>query len=145
MNLFKRFKRDLYDEIRLLVAQAIAAEREKQVIALLRECKDLLLQIKKQGETLMSQNDQLKAALQKIDAATNSIATSVTSTAEATTNIAGDLKTLKEKLEAAGGVDQAVLDSLDASASQLEQNAAVLAEAANTLQGIAAETPEDQA
>jgi methyl-accepting chemotaxis protein len=145
VNLFKRFKRDLYDEIRLLVAQAIAAEREKQVIALLRECKDLLLQIKKQGETLMSQNDQLKAALQKIDAATNSIATSVTSTAEATTNIAGDLKTLKEKLEAAGGVDQAVLDSLDASASQLEQNAAVLAEAANTLQGIAAETPEDQA
>jgi len=56
-------------------------------------------------DTIMTQNERLVAAIKQIDDATN--------------NIAGDLRGLKAKLEAAG-VDETALATLENSAAALE-------------------------
>jgi hypothetical protein len=87
--------------------------------------------IKNQNKIIMA-NERIEAALSQINESTNVMA-------DATLNIADDIRRIKEKI-GTGMTDaevEAVTTRLEASAQTLTQQAAAL-------QAIAAETPEDE-
>lgn len=81
----------------------------RRVEALLHDVHGRLVELTEQGRQIVTNNERIAAALERIDTATN--------------NVAADIKNIKDEL-AAKGVDPALLERLDTAATTLEGIAA---------------------